>query len=288
MIAAVVFVTVALGSVEVTGDTTCPTPAEVQAKLESLGAVAPTGAHRVTLRSADTGLHLELTDVAGAALASKTLAGETRCPQLADAAAAVIAAWLAELAHPPADLPLAEEKPIEKPRPAPPPRSEPSVFFEVSLGMSASWAGSLAAGGLLSASLSRAREGFGGHLAVAAHGHRQRAVSDGTLGWERFSVSAGPHLGIGLPFGRLELSASGLVGLLSIDPQTTSGVATAELVEPGWQAGVRVIGSAGVWAGLLVTGWVKPAMVTFPVSGEVVNLPQLEALLAIGVAFGTK
>jgi hypothetical protein len=120
--ASLVWAALAPGGLDVTGDSTCPEPADVARRLAELApADAPTapdtGAGRVVLTHNGQALRLVLIGPNANELATRELAAEGTCDDLATAAAVVVAAWRADL-----DTGLLPGVKL----PAPPPRCHPS------------------------------------------------------------------------------------------------------------------------------------------------------------------
>src|SRR5450432_1014800 len=96
-----VVVTLASGAFEVTGDSTCPTPAEVARRMDELlpspTAANATGAARVVVTRNGTALRLTLLGANANELATRELQASGSCEDLAAAAAVVVGAWWADL-----------------------------------------------------------------------------------------------------------------------------------------------------------------------------------------------
>src|SRR6185436_7776195 len=86
------------GSVIIESATTCPSAAEVEARLRVLLPPAPEGAapKRATLVAEDGALHVHFGAADGTALGDRTVAVEASCADRANVVAVVIAAWEAQ------------------------------------------------------------------------------------------------------------------------------------------------------------------------------------------------
>ena len=100
MIAALVALWLANPLLDLGGDSTCPTPAEVRDRLAQLSG-STTGhpasdRHRAYLSSADGMVHVELLGPDGRLLAERTLNRTGSCADVAEAVAVVLSTWEAE------------------------------------------------------------------------------------------------------------------------------------------------------------------------------------------------
>ena len=159
MTAMVLALWLAHSGMEVTGDSTCPTPAEVREQLAAL-APAPDGdaavkppLHRVNISGAGPSVHVELLDLDGQLVAERTLERTGSCSDVAEAVAVILAAWEAKfnpnVATPVVRAPDAQPyEPVSSPvvEAAPPQPSRP-VPFDAGLALLASIAGGEAAFG---------------------------------------------------------------------------------------------------------------------------------------------
>jgi hypothetical protein len=84
---------------EVTGDSTCPTPAEVQEQLATLDSgpggetTARSAAHHANISGVGSSVHVELLSLDGQLVAERTLERAGSCGDVAEAVAVIISAW---------------------------------------------------------------------------------------------------------------------------------------------------------------------------------------------------
>ncbi|MGA9524113.1 MAG: hypothetical protein WBV82_21815 [Myxococcaceae bacterium] len=269
-----------IASIDVTGSTTCPAPAEVAARVDVL---APELASRVggvhaTLEPVPDGVRILLRRTDGTHAGARQLTGAGHCGELADAAAVLVLSWARQLdaeagdaqAPPEQSLP-AQDLPGETPRAreeAPAPR-DTSIVVDLAAGLSASLAGGdVAIGGRGFGALTSREHGLGGTLGLAALG--VRSSGSGATTWERFALSAGPHYRFTRGPVRIDLHADLVAGLLSVvDDEKGSGAS----FDPGVSGGVRVLGPAGLWGGVQGTAWPRSPM------------PRFEVLLSAGLSW---
>ena len=104
------------------GDSTCPTPAQVDEQLGNLaarreaGQEEPSAQHRAYLSLAERFVNVELLGPDGGLLAERQLDRSASCPELAQAVAVILAAWEANFS------PTLAPTVVEPPAPPPPTR----------------------------------------------------------------------------------------------------------------------------------------------------------------------
>jgi hypothetical protein len=289
---------------EVTGDSTCPTPAEVQAQLVALAsdpdveAAAKPGAHQANISSAGSGVHVELLDLDGQLVAERTLERTGSCAEVAEAVAVIVSVWEARfnpiLATPVVRLPapgpyepvtdVVVEEPTSKPaRPA---------FFDAGLAALASIAGGDTAYGLkLEGCLFPAGTSLGLDVALAASTtHTQSIATPASAAqWTRAALSAGPTFRIGRHSAMLEAHGGGVLAALHIQGTGLASNSSDTSAQLGLTAGLRFL-----WAWTNAAGWVGTDVFTYPGQdrltignfGEVGQLPRVEIQIALGVSAG--
>ncbi|MFZ5468479.1 MAG: hypothetical protein ACOZIN_03485 [Myxococcota bacterium] len=278
------FLFLAVAAVPLRGGSTCPTPAEVAARIdERLDAKG----HLATVEAAAQGIRLDLVNEAGAVVATKLLAGAASCSELASAAAVVLSAWLVELrgTEEPLELPVS---PLTQAPSLPPGTSTPAMRLEVSAGLLGSLAAdrTFALGALLSASLVPGPRGLGGQISLGALGSRDLGLAGGRATWQRFAAAFGGFYRFALSGWNVDAALQGTAAVLAIDGDELIPGATATHFDPGLMLGLRACAQTGPWVGAYATGWFFPRAAA--AGPERANLPQFELLLAAGWSFGTK
>jgi hypothetical protein len=275
----------ALGLVAVGGATTCPAPAEVE---ERLGALLPdgTGGDRATLSDEGGGLRVALRDAGGVELAARTLAGTrlVSCRDLADAAAATIAAWEAEL------------KPGAVPAPSLAIALVPPVPAELALGVVVASGGAQPAfGGLVEGTLAGRRwRGWALGLSVMATGEREIALPPGRALFVR------PQIGLGgryrVSFRRLHVDLHGprpLLGLVAVRGAGFDADLGGWGLKAGAGWGVRLsadLGPVAVWGAVTGAVWLPQhaeIIMESTMTSRSAALPVAEATAALGFAYGS-
>ena len=279
MLAALVLFGVTVGAVDLVGSGDCPAEADVAAQLGALLPGEAGAGGRARLVPDGRALRIELTDGSGAQVVRRVEGGS--CPELAGAAAVVIAAWQADLRE---GAPLAVR--------LQPPRMRRSVGFELSAGFVASLAGSdFAPGAEVAAALGPRRSHFRGRVGAWATGLRTVALGPGRASYTRAGLALGPQFRFRPGRFRLDLHADAVCALLYVAGAGFSTTDNGYDVEPGLAAGaraaVRLGGGAFVYAGATVVGWLREQQVLVT-GGQAAHstLPRLEVLLTAGLAFG--
>src|SRR5450432_3550025 len=299
---AVPLVVVALASsaFEVTGDSTCPTPAEVARRMDELlpapTDVNATGAARVVVTRNGNALRLILLGSNANELATRELEATGSCEDLAAAAAVVVGAWRADLnPHlsptmrlPAGALPPPPSPPILRATAEPAPRA---TTFAVGLGLVASeTGGDFAPGAMLLGTLGLTRQvGLDASLSAT----RSRAAAVGTLpdvvSWSRATLALGPTLGLrrGRFLGSVHVQA--LAGLLRVSGVRVPNAAADTKAELGGAAGGRLElagGRSAIWLGLDVLVWPGDQRLVIQNFNGEGHLPWLEVVATLGVAVG--
>jgi hypothetical protein len=304
--ALVIVLALAPGGVEVVGDATCPTPAEVSARLGALTAApdncerleAPVAA-KVIVSDSDHSMRLELIGPNASSLATRELTAEGSCSDLAAAAAVVVAAWLADL-NPdltpsvklPASAPPSVPPPVIAVTPSPPPAANPRPFA-VGLGLIASeTGGAVAPGGMLEGALGLNAHGLG--LDASLSGTTSRSAAVGTLpgaaSWTRATLAMGPALRFGHAAVRGDVHLQALAALLHVRGVGVPNAASDTTAQLGVGAGVRldvVTGTSAVWLGLDALGWPGDQRLLIEnVANADAELPRLELVASVGISLG--
>jgi hypothetical protein len=280
----IVLVAALLASVglEVDARTDCPSGAAVAAALQALvgNTLAPPG-ERVELVRDAAGVRLRLLGAQGV-LAERTLpAGD--CTELANAAAALIAAWRTDVG---AATPRLELRALRRPH---------ALDYEVGAGFSASLAGAaFAAGGTLALALGPRRGRVLARVALTGNDLRSLSIGTASEGHGRFTragVALGPMLRFRPRRFLLDLFAELTPALLYVDGVGYASTLSAFGFDVGLGGGGRAalhVGPLAPFVGARVVGWLTPQslQVSGP-SGGVTALPRFEVLLEAGIALGT-
>ena len=197
-------------SITVEGNTNCPDPGDVAARLQ---AVAPASriAGKALLSESEGALRVQLVRANGSVVGERLLDSRYPCGELADAAALVLASWQGEFDAAPVKAPSLRAVEVK-----PPTRSNLGLQF--GLGLVAAGPRPLSAGGSLSVGVNKGAWGLGFQL-IATDFHRQPIDGGGEISWNRSPVT--------LTARRRFQSSTGLV--LALD----AGVAGAALFSRG-------------------------------------------------------
>jgi hypothetical protein len=284
--------------VEVDGDSTCPTVAALERRLEEVApGTATSGAAgtKVHVSRIEGGVRLELAGAEGQVLAAREFPATEACDDLAAAAAVVIATWQSDL-NPQTSFgiePLAPKVEMRTPpvitaRPAPAP---PRPLF-VGVGLLASTAGDhVTPGATVRVSVDLGPRWLGLGATLGATTPRTADVSNqpNAARWTRGWLGVGPELHAGRA-SRLEGHVQGLVGLLRVAGGDVAEPRSDMTFDLGVGGGVSVahwIGSASGWLG--VDGLVWPGRQRLLVGGAPLGtLPHFDLQLVAGIAFGRR
>jgi hypothetical protein len=288
----------------VTGDSTCPTPAEVQAQLVALApdpegeTAAKPGAHQANISSAGSGVHVELLDLDGQLVAERTLKRTGSCSEVAEAVAVIVSAWEAKfnpnLATPVVRLPApAPYEPVtdavvEEPTPKPARHSS----FDAGVAAIASMAGGDTAYGLkLEGCLFPASASLGLDVALAASTtHTQSIATPASAAqWTRAALSAGPTFRVRRRAAMLDAHAGGVLAALHIQGTGLASNSSDTSAQLGLTAGLRFLWAwnhAAGWVGTDVLTYLGQDRLTIGNFGEVGRLPRIEIQIALGVSAG--
>src|SRR6185436_14838233 len=303
MWSAAVLLTLAAAGVRVEGGTACPAPADVQTRLRALlpGAEAPTSADADVARIVDSQGAVRITLLApdGTTLGERSLAGGFPCPDLAAAAALVVATWETDV-HPEfaARLEVAPPAPVPPPAPtvvrAAPPAPAPQSAWTLGAGVFATLApsggeASPAGGATLEGGWLGAGARWGARLALAATTSRTLALPSGDVDWRRATASAGVLWRL-TATGRsaaVDLRADAVFAWISM-----VGNGFANNYEPAaFDAGAGLAGRLSLgrgplrpWLELGGVAWPRGQVVFERPSGASAELPRWEAGLALGVS----
>jgi hypothetical protein len=278
-------------SVEIAGESSCPSPDMVRAALDALDSPAPARRARVTVRERDGGLLLEFAWEGGGPTDTRALVVPSGCDARAQAAAVVVATWLGRLPPAPAATAPVLTAPAVAPAPvgvAPPPTTDaPRWWLGVGLGATAG-------GGVAPAArveLARARPGGAGVGWIAslqAPMPRNQSIGGGTSRWLRTALGLAGALGWRL----------GAVGLaVDLGPLAAIAIAWGEgyptdqadqALVFGLSAGLRAQFGAGPsrpWVEVRLIDWLGTQRLRFDTPGTepiTADLPTVEGMLILG------
>jgi hypothetical protein len=294
----------AQSGMEVTGDSTCPTPAEVQDQLAALApatdgdATAKPPLHRVNISGAGPSVQVELLDLDGRLVADRTLERTGSCSDVAEAVAVILAAWEAKLnpnvATPVVRAPDAQPyQPVSSPvvesvKPQP---SRPAAYDGGLAVLVSSAGGDAALGGRLEGCLFPAGRSLGLDVALSATAtHTQSIATPASAAqWTRAALSAGPTYRLRRNALMLDLHAGPVLALLHVQGAGLSPAASDTSAQLGVQAGFRAL-----WARSIAAGWLGVDVTTYPGQdrltignyGEVGQLPHVDVQITFGLSLG--
>lgn len=304
LISALLALWLAQPALDVGGDSTCPSPAEVR---ERLGEIADVGAkgtttqsdrHRANLSSVGGKVHVELLGEDGRLLSERTLDQTGSCADVSLAVAVVLSTWEAEfnphiaasvVLPPPAEPERAETLPAVVAKAHAP---EAPLRFDVGLALLGSLAGGeVVPGTRLEGSLFPTSGSLGLGAALSASSTHSQSVdaSAGDVHWMRVALTVGPKYRFGQGATMLELFAGGVIAVLHVEGVGIPSSSADTSAQLGIAAGLR-----GLWAWNNAAAWLGLDALAFPGRdsleiggvGDVGQLPRLEIQIASGVSLG--
>jgi hypothetical protein len=290
--------------VAVESEAACPAAEDVTSRVAALLPARTTGDGPDVVRLARSGaaLRVSLSRPDGTPVGERTLDGGFPCADLAAATAVIVAAWESDVhaefrsGRLPALAPEVAAHTAPAPAPAPAAPRADTGALELGAAVTGSMApasasAGLAAGGLLVASWVPARHRLGARLAAASTTERQLPLDTGHVSWRRVEAALGPLLRLGgASAWAVDVHAEAVVSLLGASGDGFVMNRSASTVEPGVGAGVRLLrrGAAPLvvpWLELAAAGWLRPQAAYATPAGASVDLPRLEATLALGVSY---
>jgi hypothetical protein len=294
----------AQAGMEVTGDSTCPTPDEVRDQLAVLvsapdgDAASKPALHNANISSTGSSVYVELLDLDGQLVAERTLARTGSCSDVAEAVAVVISAWEAKF-NPNVETPVVQAPAAQPYEPmsrsvveAARPQPRGRALFDAGLAGLVSIAGGEAAlGARLEGCFFSANGSLGLDVALSATATHTQAIATpaSAAQWTRAALSAGPSYRLRRDALMLDLHAGPVLALLHVQGSGLSSAASDTSTQLGVQAGLR-----GLWARNNAAGWLGIDVYTYPGQdrltignyGEVGQLPHVEAQIAFGLSLG--
>jgi hypothetical protein len=310
-------------SVAVEGTTTCPTPAEVTTRLQTLlPRLDPWDAiEHAHLVQDGVVLRVTLVDAKGTQVAERLLPSSASCTALADAAALVIAAWKSDV-HAQFAVDLPAVTPPHPPPPTltrtaaapaapglltPPAARAPDLELLLGAGISAAGPGSQPApsagervrpwGAAAPAFVARAiympARSLGGDLFASFESDRTFGLAAGQVSWQRWAAGAGLQGQLVSRWLRLAAGAD-----LALARVTLSGSGFLEdFSRTGWTPGataqVRLALPSeapgirpSLWWEIGAAYWWRPEEARVDPAGPTAQLPRLTLSTTIGVSLG--
>ncbi len=293
------------------GDSTCPTPAQVDEELGNLaarregGREEPSAQHRAYLSMAERFVNIELLGPDGGLLAERQLDRSASCPELAQAVAVILAAWEANFS--PRLAPTVVEPPAPPPAPpaAPPPapaavvaQPEPAakrpLTFDAGMGMLTSVAGGEAVfGAKLEGTIFPLAIPIGLDSVLSVASTHTQAISSpaAEARWMRPALSIGPNFRWrGKPAAMLDIHAGGVLAVLRVQGAGALFKTSSDTsLQFGLCAGLR-----GLWTWNNGAAWLGAELYAYPGQdrlaignyGDAGRLPHMEVQLAFGISLG--
>jgi hypothetical protein len=286
-------------AVTVEGDSRCPTGPDVAARVAELLPPVTTPASlsdRARVDDEGGALRIRVQRPDGSLIGERTLARSFPCPDLAAAAAVIIATWESDV-HP--------EFRQAMPAPRVPTASAVAAATPESPGggsafdAGAALFGSLAPGGgssgaalgaMVVASVTPGGRVLGGRLALLGSTERELGLGAGAVRWRRLLVDLGPQwrLTSARPALRLDLHAGALLAYVTASGTGFAVNRHATSIDLGIGAGARLLFGGRLvqpWLDLSIGGWLRQEDAYSDPGGIAVGLPRIEAILALGLSF---
>ena len=284
-----------LGTVQVTGKTECPQPAEVSQALDNILAEdGTTRSDEARLSVVGNRLSVELINSDSLIEARRTLDLQGSCEEIAQKVALVIALWEANLQVNPLTPPAAPTPPpialaAQSSRPAQTPSSR-GWLLSPSLGLLASFmsgAGVSAAAELRLVTGPKAANyrGFVSMTGVSAHEARFDGLNGASTQWSRVSVAAGPGYNLGFSSFSLASDVGLALGRTWVRGRGFDSDREPAAWDPSAIASVRLIlkaNSSAPWVGLVAAYGLSQKRLV--VEGTVLErgIPRTQVLLGAG------
>jgi hypothetical protein len=272
--------------VAISGDTDCPTPADIRRYLVPLlpdtrDAAAP---DRVVLEmGSENELQVILTSVEGVVLKKRAIPRSSTCDHLAETVAVLIASWETEL-HP-GWSPIIEP-PSERPN-APPSNTNNGLAAWTTIGTSLSdAAGSIAPAVSLGFALGPRRGRWTARLSAIGVAAHKATLGPGEISWKRLSAAAGIGTTVGSGPIDLDIEVAGVGGAIVVTGHGFSSNQTVVRPDVGLSLGARLnwhLGNVAPWAGVGLDIWPlgQEARVAGWPDGR--PLPRVEPRIGIGI-----
>ena len=280
---------------DIEGQSTCPTPAEVSEHLARL--VPSDGLGRTErephayLSDGKRFVNIELLGPDGGLLAERRLDRAAPCADLAEAVAVILAAWQAKFSP---ELASAEVSPpppalVESP---PPVKSQRVVGFDMGIAALMSIVGGQAVlGGKLEGALFPFGIPLGLDGALSLTDSRTQSFSSPAVEakWIRPAISIGPDLRLRSMTFVLDIHGSAVLALLHVQGDGLKQTSSDTSAQFGLAAGVRgmwIWNHGALWAGANLFLYPGQDRLTAVNYGELGPLPHLEVQIALGTSLG--
>ena len=288
----------------VEGSSLCPHPGAVAERLRPLvseelraasagtqaSGTSASAAMRARVDTTPDGLSVRLSAPDGAVVGQRILPGHHGCPELAQAAAVMIASWMGS--SPPAPLAAPPLPRTEAVRAAASPPTGLRWQLDASLG------GALAGGGSGVAPAARVSGALilGGPLQLGARfdaigtGWADTALGDRGARWRRSSLVLGPRAGLRSSWFSAEMHAGAAATFLQVEGRgfTTEETRRSSELLAGILGGLRLSMARWRWQPFLEAGlgfWPARSEVYALPDGRSAELPRRQLLLTLGVSY---
>jgi hypothetical protein len=268
-------------SIAVEGNTRCPEPAEVAARLGAVGAgSAERMQGKAVLSETEGALRVQLLRENGTVVGERLLDSRYPCRDLADAAALVLASWQGEFNAAPVAAPTleAQRKPARSDR-----------WLELGGGLVAAGPRPYSAGGSVSLGAIRGNWGLSAQL-IAADFHRQ-PYAGGEISWNRSPVSLTVRRHFAFSSGLVVALNAGVAGAALFSRSERLAVPhSAQAFDYGPIGGIKILYDAGsqLQPFLSITSafWLQPHVIAVNSNrNDDRVLPQLDSWLVLGLSW---
>ena len=284
----------------VQGEAACPRPDEVARALNPLLSPGDRGAihGRAVLVPDGPSVRLRLLRPDGTLLLEKQLSAQPSCSAMAETAAVVLAAWVAQLQ---VDMPYAFEVPLrvnkqadaEQPvvAAALPPAPTPAARRwngTVGAGLFASFQPATFAPALaIDVRARRADSSWGGKLGLFGTGAQVQSLDPGSATWRRIGASAGLLHQQSWRSLSLEEVIAFMPALLFVQGSNYTEAHSTQTWDLGAEAGVRLglaLGRVEPWIEMGATGWFRSQVIEVTGIAQQKTLSRFEARAGAGIA----
>jgi hypothetical protein len=301
-------------AIDVGGDASCPSPAEVTAALAGLiaparPATAGSGSERLEVAGRGAVVSIRLWSADQELIAERRLPQGQSCAERAQAAAVIAAAWEAHLragavpmsplsggALPPGAIaqppPSHPQPPSSHPvvtRAATPPPPEPIRVVTGGALLASVAAGGVAPAVAVDGALVRPGAAFDLVVGALAVGTHSLSLASGRGSWRRVGGFAGLQTGSVWQRVAVELQASVALTAVSITGESFPTTSSATVFDPGGMAALRLRlrgERLSPWLEAAAAFWPRTHSLFVMGSTDSAELPGFEAFLGAGVSFG--